>query len=88
MFIGVPKEIKADEYRVGLIPATIKELTARGHQVAVETMAGAGADIVDQDYAAAGAQIVASVTLCPQPLINLRCVVRYLTAPSSVTSFG
>ncbi len=60
MFIGVPKEIKADEYRVGLTPATIKELTARGHQVAVETMAGAGAGISDQEYTAAGAQIVAS----------------------------
>jgi alanine dehydrogenase len=73
MFIGVPKEIKADEYRVGLIPATIKELTARGHQVAVETMAGAGADIVDQDYAAAGAQIVASrASLSPRPAFTCR----------------
>ena len=36
MFIGVPKEIKTDEYRVGLTPATIKKLTARGHQVTVE----------------------------------------------------
>lgn len=60
MLIGVPKEIKTDEYRVGLTPATIKELTARGHQVAVETKAGAGAGIADQEYAAAGAQIVAS----------------------------
>ena len=60
MFIGVPKEIKADEYRVGLTPATIKELTARGHQVAVETMAGAGAGIIDEEYTAAGAEIVAS----------------------------
>jgi len=60
MFIGVPKEIKADEYRVGLTPATIKKLTASGHQVAVETMAGAGAGITDHEYAAAGAQIVAN----------------------------
>ena len=58
MFIGVPKEIKTDEYRVGLTPASIKELTARGHQVAVETMAGAGAGIADQEYIAAGAEIV------------------------------
>ena len=43
MLIGVPKEIKTDEYRVGLTPATVRELTARGHRVAVETMAGAGA---------------------------------------------
>lgn len=60
MFIGVPKEIKTDEYRVGLTSATIQELTARGHKVAVETMAGAGAGISDQEYTAAGAEIVAS----------------------------
>jgi alanine dehydrogenase len=60
MLIGVPKEIKTDEYRVGLTPATVKELTARGHQVAVETMAGAGAGIADQEYIAAGAEITPS----------------------------
>ena len=60
MLIGVPKEIKADEYRVGLIPATAKELVARGHDVMVETLAGDGAGISDEEYAAAGAQIVAS----------------------------
>ena len=58
MFIGVPKEIKTDEYRVGLTPATVRELTARGHRVAVETMAGAGAGLADQEYIAAGAEIV------------------------------
>jgi alanine dehydrogenase len=58
MLIGVPKEIKADEYRVGLTPATVGELTARGHRVAVETMAGAGAGIFDPEYIAAGAEIV------------------------------
>jgi alanine dehydrogenase len=60
MFIGIPKEIKTDEYRVGLTPATVRELTARKHQVAVETMAGAGAGIADQEYVAAGAEIVTS----------------------------
>ena len=60
MLIGVPKEIKTDEYRVGLTPATVKELTARGHGVEVETMAGEGAGIADDEYAAAGAEIVAS----------------------------
>jgi alanine dehydrogenase len=58
MFIGVPKEIKTDEYRVGLTPAAVRELTARGHRVAVETMAGAGAGLADQEYIAAGAEIV------------------------------
>ena len=58
MLIGVPKEIKADEYRVGLIPPTIKELVARGHDVMVETLAGNGAGIGDAEYAEAGARIV------------------------------
>src|SRR5208337_291327 len=57
MFIGAPKEIKADEYRVGLIPLVVFELTSRGHQVAVESGAGQGAGIGDDEYAAAGAKI-------------------------------
>ena len=60
MRIGVTKEIKADEYRVGLVPATIKELTAKGHDVMVQTLAGEGAGISDDDYAAAGARVVAN----------------------------
>ena len=55
MFIGVPREIKTDEYRVGLTPTTIKELTAKGHRVAIETKAGVGAGIADQELCAAGA---------------------------------
>ena len=62
MLIGVPREIKADEYRVGLIPSTAKELVARGHAVMVETLAGDGAGISDQEYAAAGAQIAEQTT--------------------------
>lgn len=58
MLIGIPKEIKADEYRVGLIPSTVKELVARGHNVGIETHAGDGAGISDADYSAAGAQLV------------------------------
>ena len=57
MLIGVPKEIKTEEYRVGLVPATIKELTAKGHAVVVESHAGEGAGIDDADYVAAGARI-------------------------------
>jgi len=60
MLIGVPKEIKADEYRVGLTPLTIMELVAGGHDVEVETHAGEGAGIRDEEYAAAGARIVAT----------------------------
>ena len=57
MRIGVPKEIKAHEHRVGLTPASVVELIAGGHQVIVENDAGAGIGFVDADYIAAGAQI-------------------------------
>jgi alanine dehydrogenase len=58
VLIGVPREIKADEYRVGLVPETVRLLAARGHRVLVETTAGEGSGISDQDYSAAGAIIV------------------------------
>src|SRR3954454_19885055 len=60
MLVGVPKEIKDNEYRVGLVPSTARELTAKGHSVVVETDAGAGVGLPDEDYAAAGAEIVGS----------------------------
>ena len=59
MLVGVPKETKDHEYRVGLVPSTVRELTAKGHQVLIETGAGVGAGLSDADYAAAGADIVA-----------------------------
>src|SRR5262252_2651241 len=58
MLIGVPKEIKDSEYRVGLVPSTVRELTADGHLVMVETNAGLGAGLTDADYQAVGAEIV------------------------------
>jgi len=58
MLVGVPKEIKDNEYRVGLVPSTVRELTAKGHQVLVETNAGMGAGLSDADYRAVGAEIV------------------------------
>src|SRR5690349_1681147 len=57
MLVGVPKEIKDNEYRVGLVPSTVRELTAKGHQVIVERNAGVGAGLADGDYQAAGAEI-------------------------------
>jgi len=60
MRIGVPKEIKTDEYRVGLIPATVRELVERGHRVEVESGAGMGAGIGDYEYVEAGAIIAAT----------------------------
>jgi alanine dehydrogenase len=58
MRIGCPKEIKNHEYRVGLTPASVRELVSRGHGVLVQTGAGAGIGLGDEQYAAAGAQIV------------------------------
>lgn len=58
MRIGVPKEIKNHEYRVGLTPPSVAELVAAGHQVVVETSAGMGIDFADADYVEAGATIL------------------------------
>jgi len=60
MLVGVPKEIKDNEYRVGLVPSTVRELVANGHDVIVETQAGVGAGLADSDYLAAGAEVVPS----------------------------
>ncbi|MDD2933184.1 MAG: alanine dehydrogenase [Methylotenera sp.] len=60
MLIGVPKEIKVREYRVGLVPANVRELVAHGHEVIVESGAGNGIGALDQQYQAAGATIVKS----------------------------
>ena len=57
MRIGVPREIKVHEYRVGLVPAGVRELTATGHEVLVESGAGEGIGISDAQYRAAGAGI-------------------------------
>jgi len=60
MLIGVPKEIKVHEYRVGLTPAGVRELKAHGHAVIVQRAAGLGIGIPDAQYAAAGAELVDS----------------------------
>jgi alanine dehydrogenase len=59
--IGVPKEIKTHEYRVGLTPGAVREYVAAGHGVVVETNAGAGIGATDDDYRGAGATILDSV---------------------------
>ncbi len=60
MLIGIPKEIKVREYRVGLVPSSVREVVAHGHQVIVESCAGEGIGMIDQAYEAAGASIVAT----------------------------
>lgn len=60
MLVGVPKEIKNHEYRVGMTPTSVREMVARGHRVVVETRAGAGIGCTDEDYRAAGAVVVST----------------------------
>ncbi len=60
MIVGVPREIKPDEYRVAMLPVGVEELTRRGHQVVMEAGAGLGSGLADHDYLRAGAEMVAS----------------------------
>lgn len=60
MKIGVPKEIKDHEYRVGLVPSSVRELVARGHHVVVQKDAGIGIGMSDETYRQAGAEILSS----------------------------
>jgi alanine dehydrogenase len=60
VIIGVPKEIKTREYRVGMTPAGVRQLTARGHTVLVQAGAGEGSGLKDEQYVAAGAKIASS----------------------------
>jgi len=58
MLVGVPKEVKNHEYRVGLVPASVRELVHHGHKVVVETTAGEGIGFGDDDYRQAGAEVL------------------------------
>jgi len=60
VLIGVPKEIKVHEYRVGMTPTSVREAVSHGHGVIVETQAGAGIGASDDDYRKAGAEVVAT----------------------------
>ncbi|MDZ4655961.1 MAG: alanine dehydrogenase [Bythopirellula sp.] len=60
MIIGVPKEVKLDEYRVAMLPVGVEELTRRGHQVLIEQGAGLGSGLSDQDYLENGCEMVAT----------------------------
>lgn len=60
MIIGIPKEIKTEEYRVGIVPAGVKALVDEGHRVIIETGAGVGSGIGDEEYKVSGAQILNS----------------------------
>jgi alanine dehydrogenase len=58
--VGIPREVKDNEYRVAITPAGVKELVSFGHDVAVEKEAGVGSSILDEEYVAAGASIIGS----------------------------
>jgi alanine dehydrogenase len=58
MIVGVPKEVKLDEYRVAMLPVGVEELVRRGHQVLVEAGAGLGSGLADHDYLKEGAELV------------------------------
>ena len=60
MIVGIPKEIKNHEYRIGMTPAGVRELVNRGHQVLVETEGGVGVGFDNASYEAVGAQIISS----------------------------
>ncbi|MCA9030035.1 MAG: alanine dehydrogenase [Planctomycetaceae bacterium] len=60
MIIGVPQEVKSDEYRVAMLPYGVDELTRAGHRVLIQSGAGLGSGIPDEKYAVHGAEIVAS----------------------------
>lgn len=61
MIIGVPREVKQDEYRVAMLPVGVEELVARGHQVVMQAGAGLGSGIADHAYLHAGAKLVADL---------------------------
>ena len=61
MIIGIPKEIKNNENRVGLTPSGTKELTKRGHRVFVQATAGVNSGFPDKDYVAAGAEMLPTI---------------------------
>jgi alanine dehydrogenase len=62
MIVGVPKEIKQDEYRVAMLPVGVEELVRRGHRVLIERGAGLGSGLYDEDYQQQGAELVGDAT--------------------------
>lgn len=64
MIVGVPSEVKPDEYRVGMRPVGAEVLVREGHTVLVQAGAGVGSGFADEQYAAAGATIVKSTRRC------------------------
>ena len=75
MRIGVPREIKNHEYRVGLTPASVRELARRGHQVIVQQDAGTAIGLSDEAYRGAGAEVVETpdeVFACAELIVKVK----------------
>ena len=72
MQIGIPKEIKDQEFRVGLTPAVVHTLCQQGHDLVVETAAGVGSGFTDGDYQRAGATLVEDPALAWQAQLVVR----------------
>ena len=66
MIVGIPKEIKTDEYRVSMTPAGVHDLVTRGHKVLLEDHAGEGSGITNQEYLDQGAEIVSRQVIFAQ----------------------
>ncbi|MCA9164848.1 MAG: alanine dehydrogenase, partial [Planctomycetales bacterium] len=79
MIVGVPKEIKRDEYRVAILPVGVEQLVEAGHRVLVEAGAGLGSGIPDHDYLRAGAELVAG----PQDVFATADLVMKVKEPQS-----
>ena len=62
MIVGIPREIKNNEYRVSLVPAGVDSFIEAGHEVVIEVGAGLGSGILDEDYERAGAKLVAAAS--------------------------
>ena len=71
MIVGVPKEVKTDEYRVAMLPVGVEELTRRKHRVLIQAGAGQGSGIPDEQFAAHGAEIVADALMWRVPESSL-----------------
>ena len=65
MKLGCPKEIKPQEFRVGMTPAAAQEAIGHGHEVVIETGAGMGAGFTDADYTAVGAKMAITPSIIP-----------------------
>src|SRR5262245_54092342 len=72
MRIGVPKEIKVHEYRVGLVPAAVRELVDAGHQVRVQTGSATGIGFTDADYLRVGAKIAEEVFEASELIVKVK----------------